>query len=158
MITKELQSTILAALSEARKRRHEYLCLEHLLYSLAAEQTGSGVLVSLGGDVAVAGPASAGGWPIRIADDHAASLGDAGPTVSVQLGGLASSGTAVRRWRSGGVEVHHVIDPRSGRPAPTPWRTVSVAAASCVDALPRREAHRRLGARTGRGASRGPKC
>ena len=44
MITKELQSTILAALSEARKRRHEYLCLEHLLYSLAAETTGSRIL------------------------------------------------------------------------------------------------------------------
>jgi ATP-dependent Clp protease ATP-binding subunit ClpA len=44
MITKELQSTILSALGEARKRRHEYLCLEHLLYSLAQEQTGGRIL------------------------------------------------------------------------------------------------------------------
>ncbi len=52
MITKELQSTILTALSEARKRRHEYLCLEHLLYSLAAEQTGSRILRACGVNVA----------------------------------------------------------------------------------------------------------
>ena len=51
MITKELQSTILTALSEARKRRHEYLCLEHLLYSLAAEQTGSRILRACGVNV-----------------------------------------------------------------------------------------------------------
>jgi len=51
MITKELQSTILAALSEARKRRHEYLCLEHLLYSLAAEPTGSRILRACGVNV-----------------------------------------------------------------------------------------------------------
>ena len=51
MITKELQSTILAALGEARKRRHEYLCLEHLLYSLAAEPTGSRILRACGVNV-----------------------------------------------------------------------------------------------------------
>ena len=95
---------------------------------------GCGVLVSLGGDVAVAGDAPAGGWPVRIADDHAAPLDTAGPTVALAAGGLASSGTTVRRWRSGDAELHHIVDPRSGRPADTPWRTVSVAAAMCVDA------------------------
>jgi thiamine biosynthesis lipoprotein len=100
----------------------------------AAEATGSGVLVSLGGDVAVAGEAPGAGWSIRIADDHTAALGSAGPAVSIRAGGLASSGTAVRRWRAGCRELHHILDPRTGRPAETPWRTVSVAAASCVDA------------------------
>jgi FAD:protein FMN transferase len=95
---------------------------------------GCGALVSLGGDVAVAGPAPAGGWPIRVADDHAAPLDSSGPVVSITTGGLASSGTAVRRWRAGGTELHHIVDPRTGRPATTPWRTVTVAAASCVDA------------------------
>ncbi len=95
---------------------------------------GCGVLVSLGGDVAVAGDAPAGGWPVRIADDHAAPLDTPGPTVALAVGGLASSGTAVRRWRAGGTELHHVVDPRTGRPAVTPWRTVTVAAATCVDA------------------------
>jgi thiamine biosynthesis lipoprotein len=95
---------------------------------------GSGVLVALGGDVAVAGDPPAGGWVIRIADDHAAPVDGPGPVVSIRSGGLASSGTGVRRWRAGQTELHHIVDPRTGRPAQTPWRTVSVAAASCVDA------------------------
>ena len=49
-------------------------------------------------------------------------------------GGIATSGTAARRWARGGRPVHHVVDPGTGRPAPEVWRTVSVAAASCVDA------------------------
>ena len=95
---------------------------------------GSGVLVSLGGDVAVAGTPPRGGWCVRIADDHAAPHDVAGPLVALGAGGLATSGTTVRRWRAGGVDVHHLIDPRTGRPAATPWRTVSVAASSCLEA------------------------
>jgi FAD:protein FMN transferase len=100
----------------------------------AHEAAGCGVLVSLGGDVAVAGDSPPGGWSVRIADDHATPLDTNGPTVALAGGGLASSGTTVRRWRSGDAELHHIVDPRSGRPADTPWRTVSVAAATCVDA------------------------
>jgi thiamine biosynthesis lipoprotein len=100
----------------------------------AREAAGCGVLVSLGGDIALAGAPPAGGWPVRIADDCAAPLDGAGPTVALAGGGLATSGTAVRRWRAGDAELHHVVDPRTGRPADTPWRTVTVAAASCVDA------------------------
>jgi FAD:protein FMN transferase len=100
----------------------------------AAAAVAGGVLVSLGGDVAFAGEPPVGGWRIRIADDHAAPLDGPGPVVSIRSGGLASSGTAVRRWRAGRVELHHIVDPRSGRPARSPWRTVSVAAGSCVDA------------------------
>ena len=102
--------------------------------SAAARATGAGVLVSLGGDIAVAGEPPPGGWSIRIADDHAAPLDGPGPVVSVHSGGLASSGTTVRRWATAGGELHHIVDPRTGRPADSPWRTVSVAAASCVDA------------------------
>ena len=92
----------------------------------AAERTGCGVLVSLGGDIAVAGAAPAGGWPVRIDED--------GPTVALAAGGLASSSTTVRTWSAGKLRLHHIVDPRTGRPADTSWRTVSVAAASCVDA------------------------
>src|SRR5205823_1088321 len=66
--------------------------------SAAATATRAGVLVSLGGDVAVAGAPPPRGWPVRIADDHAAPLDGSGPVVSVVAGGLASSGTQVRRW------------------------------------------------------------
>ena len=100
----------------------------------AAEASGSGVLVSLGGDLSAAGPVPAGGWSVRIADDHAVPLDCDGPLVSVSGGGLATSSVAVRRWRAGGRELHHILDPRTGAPAVDCWRTVSVAAASCVDA------------------------
>jgi thiamine biosynthesis lipoprotein len=100
----------------------------------AAAAAETGVLVSLGGDVAVAGPAPAGGWPVRIADDQAAPLDAPGPTVAISAGGLATSGTAVRHWLGSGIRLHHIVDPRTGRPAVTSWRTVTVAAASCVAA------------------------
>jgi thiamine biosynthesis lipoprotein len=99
-----------------------------------AEATGCGTLVSLGGDVAVAGSTPSGGWSIRIADDHAADLDAPGPVVAITTGGLATSGVAVRRWVTNRGEAHHLIDPRTGRPAITPWRTLSVAATSCVAA------------------------
>ena len=100
----------------------------------AAAAVAGGALVALGGDIAVAGDVPAGGWPIRIADDHAAPLDGPGPTIAVAGGGLATSSTTVRRWRSGTIELHHLIDPRTGRPAESRWRTVSVAAQTCVDA------------------------
>ncbi len=100
----------------------------------AANATGSGVLVGLGGDIAVAGEAPDGGWPIRIAEDHRAPLDTNGPTVAIVAGGLATSSTQVRRWETAAGMVHHILDPRTGRPAAGGWVTVSVAAASCVDA------------------------
>ncbi len=100
----------------------------------AAARHGTGVLVAIGGDVAVAGPPPSAGWAVRIADDHAAPLDTAGPVVAIAEGGLATSGTAVRRWRTEQGIAHHVIDPRTGRPADTPWRTVTVAAGSCLAA------------------------
>lgn len=90
-----------------------------------------GVLVNLGGDIAVAGEAPPGGWRVRVADDHRAGPDAGGPVVRVREGGLATSSTTVRRW---GEDAHHIIDPATGAPARSPWRTVSVAAASCVDA------------------------
>jgi thiamine biosynthesis lipoprotein len=99
-----------------------------------AEATGSGALVSLGGDIAVAGEPPPGGWSVRIADDHCAALDGPGPCVSIVSGGLATSSTSVRRWVTDRGEAHHVLDPRSGLPARTPWRTVSVTAVSCVAA------------------------
>jgi thiamine biosynthesis lipoprotein len=95
---------------------------------------GSGVLVSLGGDIAVAGPAPAGGWPVHVTDDHAASAATPGQAIRLHTGGLATSSSTVRHWRRGGLPVHHIVDPRTGAPARSPYRTISVAAATCVDA------------------------
>jgi len=102
-----------------------------------ADRLGCGVLVSLGGDTAVAGPPPEAGWPIRV-QDTTMPLEEApdGPTqvVSIRAGGLATSSTAARRWHHGGDVLHHILDPRTGLPAAPVWRTVSVAAASCADA------------------------
>jgi thiamine biosynthesis lipoprotein len=99
-----------------------------------AAKLGGGVLVSLGGDVAVAGQAPDGGWKVRVTDDHAAPAGAPGQTVTIVAGGLATSSTTVRTWTVGGRQVHHIIDPSTGEPARSCWRTVSVAAGSCTDA------------------------
>ena len=99
-----------------------------------AARTGSPTLVDLGGDVATAGPAPAGGWVVRVTDDHRAGPDADGQSVTVRGGAMATSSTAVRRWRRGGRAVHHIVDPATGEPAAPIWRTVSVAAASCVDA------------------------
>ncbi len=100
----------------------------------AAESSGRGVLVSLGGDIAVAGPAPTDGWSIRVTDDHAAGPDAPGVDIAIFSGGLATSSTTVRRWRRGDEVHHHLLDPSTGRPVQSPWRTVSVAAGSCVDA------------------------
>lgn len=100
----------------------------------ASEAANAPVLVSLGGDIAVAGKAPESGWPVLIAEDSAAALDSAGEIVAIKAGGLATSSTTVRRWRQRGIERHHIIDPRTGAQASIHWRTVSVVAASCVDA------------------------
>jgi FAD:protein FMN transferase len=101
---------------------------------LIADRLGCGVLVSLGGDIAVAGPAPGDGWRVRVTDDHAADGAAPGQTVTIAEGGLATSSTTVRNWSAGGQAVHHIIDPATGEPTRSCWRTVSVAAGTCVDA------------------------
>jgi len=96
-----------------------------------AAETGARVLVSLGGDIAVGG-APTGGWPVLVTDDH--RRGTAGQVVALTVGGLATSSTTVRRWRRGNRDLHHIVDPTTGVPAAEHWRTVSVAAATCLDA------------------------
>jgi FAD:protein FMN transferase len=71
--------------------------------------------VALGGDVRVAGqPPTDGGWSVPVEN---AALGVETFTTDIAEGALAMSTTLIRRWRRGGVEVHHIIDPAEGRPA-----------------------------------------
>ncbi|MGH9088963.1 MAG: FAD:protein FMN transferase [Acidimicrobiales bacterium] len=101
---------------------------------LVAEETGTGVLVSLGGDVATAGPAPDEGWPIGIARDAGAPVHAVDQVVAIPYGGLASSSPGVRSWRSGGRCRHHIVDPRTGDCAPCDWVLVSATAPTCVEA------------------------
>ena len=108
------------------------LAADRAAAAAAAAVAPHGVLVSLGGDIAIAGAGPAEGWPVGIADAHDASVVET--TVAVRAGGLATSSTTQRRWRRGGHELHHILDPYTGRPVMSVWRTVSVAADSCVAA------------------------
>ncbi|MCY1139953.1 FAD:protein FMN transferase [Actinoplanes sp. Pm04-4] len=94
-------------------------------------ELGVGVLVALGGDIATAGPAPNGGWRVLVRDRP----DDPSCTVGLPAGAaLATSSTASRTWGRPGELLHHILDPRTGRPAPRIWRTVSVAAFSCLRA------------------------
>jgi FAD:protein FMN transferase len=97
-----------------------------------------GVLVNLGGDIAAAGDPPDDGWRVGIADEVGfdTRMADLEPclVVTIQDGGLATSSTSARAWRRDGVDLHHIVVPGTGRPADSCWRTVSVAAASCVGA------------------------
>jgi thiamine biosynthesis lipoprotein len=83
-------------------------------------------LVNAGGDVAVRG----GAWPVGV-DVPGDPL-----TPELRSGGLATSGSDRRRWAGG----HHLIDPRTGSPALSPYLRVTVAAPSAVDAEVRAKA------------------
>ena len=80
----------------------------------------------------MAGSPPTGGFCTGLADVSGAA--EASETVAISSGGLATSGITSRWWRVGYHVVHHIVDPSTGLPPPPAWRTITVAAASCVDA------------------------
>lgn len=98
---------------------------------LVHRETGSGVLVNLGGDIATSGPVPDGGWQVLVQDV------EDDPASHVTIGtdtGLATSSTRRRRWWRAGEAHHHIIDPRTRASAEPVWRSVTVAAGSCLAA------------------------
>src|SRR5205823_6166959 len=93
-----------------------------LAAAAAHNAAGGGVLVSLGGDIAVAGDAPHGGWLVQASEDSASPISDAEETISIANGGVATSGTTVRRWVRGSTVLHHIVDPATGMPAESCWR------------------------------------
>ncbi len=90
--------------------------------------------VSAGGDIATVGA------PIAVA------LPDGG-AIELQTGGIATSGTATRRWRRAGALQHHLLDPRTLRPASSPWSSVTAVGRDCLSADIAAKAGFLLGAR-----------
>jgi thiamine biosynthesis lipoprotein len=81
--------------------------------------------ISLGGDIRASGePVDADGWNVPLIHPLTEQ-----PFAHHTLfaGALVMSTTALRRWRRGGVDLHHLIDPRTGRPAETDLLAVAVA-------------------------------
>lgn len=96
-----------------------------------ADAFGARVLVSLGGDIATAGPADAAGWEVTVQDL------DDDPSQQVRLpsgAGLATSSTQRRRWLHDGRTVQHILDPSFGTPVVPVWRSATVAARTCLRA------------------------
>lgn len=89
---------------------------------------GCSTLVEIGGDLAVAGPADS--WQVMVSE----RAGDAGQRMTLESGGLATSSTTVRRWDAPGEPAHHIVDPRTGRPSDSPWRSASVWAETAAQA------------------------
>jgi thiamine biosynthesis lipoprotein len=89
-----------------------------------------GVVVEIGGDVAVRGAGPHGPWAIAISDTLRVTGRE--PRVGLSSGGLATSSITQRTWIAGGQRVNHIIDPRTGRWAQGPFATASVSATSCV--------------------------
>ena len=85
-----------------------------------------GALVGLGGDLRVAGHPGPGGWTIGVEDpaDPSADL----VRMALSRGGLATSSDRRRRWRAGGEDAHHLIDPATGAPARPALAGVTVLA------------------------------
>lgn len=90
-------------------------------------------LVDAGGDIAISGRQSGGQpWPVAVADPFEPDR----DLDVLQLGrcGVATSGLDYRRWQQGGAWKHHIIDPRSGRPAETDLISVTVIALNVMEA------------------------
>jgi thiamine biosynthesis lipoprotein len=86
-----------------------------------ANELGDNVLVNLCGDLYARGGGETGeGWPVGFGDR----------TLLLKDMGCATSGTTKRAWAGG----HHLIDPRTGRPAQTDLSEVSVLATTATDA------------------------
>jgi thiamine biosynthesis lipoprotein len=100
------------------------------------QRLGCGVLVGLGGDLTSAGQAppvdgKPGQWQILVQDLPS----DPAQHICLASGfALATSSTQKRRWKHQGADVHHILDPRFGLPAEPVWRSVTVAARTCLEA------------------------
>lgn len=77
--------------------------------------------VSAGGDIVTHGTAVTVALP-------------GGGAVSLDEGGIATSGTTTRSWWRGGQLQHHLIDPATGTPSRSPWREVTAVGRDCLSA------------------------
>jgi thiamine biosynthesis lipoprotein len=105
-----------------------------LVAGAVAEQLGCAVIVSLGGDVSAVTNDTRTGWQVLVSDTEGGDLEAPGQVVTLRTGGIATSSTRHRRWRHEDETVHHILDPRTGRPAAAVLASATVSAATCVEA------------------------
>lgn len=86
-----------------------------------------GVCLSLGGDVRLAGEPPTSGWIVDVEELP-------GTRLALARGGIATSARTRRRWRRGGTDLHHLIEPSTGNPAAGAGRAVTVIAGTAAEA------------------------
>ncbi len=91
-----------------------------------AVERGSATVVSAGGDIRSSDP----GMIVEIVDPW----NDTATTIRLGVGALATSSVSRRRWRIGGTEVNHLIDPRTMRPTSSPVLSATAITATAVEA------------------------
>jgi thiamine biosynthesis lipoprotein len=89
---------------------------------------GCSALVEIGGDLAVAGAHKS--WQVTVSERADA----AGQRMTLDSGGVATSSTVVRCWDTTGEPAHHIVDPRTGAPSDSRWRSASVWAPTAAEA------------------------
>jgi thiamine biosynthesis lipoprotein len=102
----------------------------------AAESLGvyGPALVDAGGDIAVSGPPDRStGWPVAVTDPRHPE-GEPLAILKLTRGGVATSGRDFRHWTRDGVPQHHILDPKTRRPAETDVLTATVIAPSALEA------------------------
>jgi thiamine biosynthesis lipoprotein len=101
--------------------------------ALARQITNLPVLVNFGGDLCVSGPRSDGSrW--RVAIESVEQSGAMAGMLELSQGALATSGDARRFLLKDGVRYGHILNPKTGWPIACAPRSVTVAAATCVEA------------------------
>lgn len=122
----ELPADVLLDLGATAKAR-----AADVLAARVADSLGVGVLVELGGDIATSAHGAPGGWQVQVRD----TADDLACQVTLADGAAVATSSTVRRtWRRGGIRIHHILDPRLAAPAAPVWRSVTVAASTCVEA------------------------
>ncbi len=100
-----------------------------LLVRQLLERGAIGAAVTIGGDTAVGGECPfADGWPIVTEIDPAT------PVAYLRQGGFCFSTTQRRRWATARGPAHHIIDPRTGRPAESTITSVAIASSTASTA------------------------
>ena len=90
-------------------------------------------LVNFGGDLRVSGPRKHGArWKVAI--ESVDTGGQMAGLLELADGAVATSGDAHRFILKDGVRYGHILNPRTGRPVAHAPRSVTVAAATCVEA------------------------
>ncbi|GAB3241985.1 FAD:protein FMN transferase [Kineosporia babensis] len=108
-----------------------------LIAETVPAEAGTDLVISLGGDIAVGllPGTEPGTYPWRVSvtelPENVATAGS--EIVVIHEGGMATSSVLARRWWNEG-DVHHLLDPRTGRPVDAAFRTVTACGCSCVEA------------------------